>query len=236
MTITVTELITNAFYASGIVSRDFNQVTGPQLAGGHQLLNDILAEKLLESDMIPYYTSHTLTGVIGQEAYFIENLIEADTFTFVIDSVRFPTIQANRQQYFGTARANNVNSLPFQWHLERTLNGANFYIYFTPDQAYTCEIWGKFGLAATTGLTQDLELVYDRYYLSYLKYQLAKRICVDYNFAVPVGVSDELGDFERKIKNYSAIVDVSLNTTDGFPDNDGLTWAQVNLGKGWTRA
>lgn len=234
MTYTVTKLVTEAYYASGIVSRDFSTVDGGQLNFGVQILNDLLAEKLIDDKLIPYYKKYDLTYVIGQEQYFIPNLIQIDTMTFVIDSVRYPMRPENRRDYFGTARANDIDSLPFSWHIERTLNGTNVYVYFKPQTAWVAEIWGKFGLDATTGLLQDLLLVYDRYYLTFLKYQLADRLCVEYNFDTPAGVAKEYARLSKIISKKSAVLDLELKCVSTLTKKSALTYAQVNIGKAWS--
>lgn len=233
MTMTVTSLVNQAYYASGIVSRDFSTVDGGQLNFGVQLLNDLLAEKLIDDKTIPYYKKYDLTYVVGQEKYFIENLIQIDTMTFVIDSVRYPMRPDNRRDYFGSARANDINSLPFEWHVERTLNGSDVYVYFKPQTAWVAEIWGKFGLDATTGILQDLELVYDRYYLTFLKYQLADRLCTEYNFDVPPGVAKEYYRLGKIISKKSAVLDLELACKSTLSKKTSLSYAQVNLGKAW---
>lgn len=237
MSYTVTQLVNQAFYLSGIVSRDFSTVDGADFTFGVQVLNDLLAEKLIDDAYIPYYTSYTLNMVVGQETYEIPNLIEVDTFTFLVDNdVRWPTRVQNRAQYFGDARANNVNSLPYQYHVERTLNGSNFYVYFFPDQAYVGTIWGKFGLAATTGILQDLELTYDRYYITFLKYELAERLCAEYEFIVPGGVEKTLYKLRKNISRKSAVLDLELKNITTLGRKTALSWAQVNLSKAWTRS
>lgn len=234
MPITVTQEINEAYYASGIYSRNFETVAGNDFNFGLQILNDLLAEKLIDDKMIPYYTTQTFTGVIGQEQYDITNLIEIDTLTFVIDTVRYPMRPDNRRDYFGTARANSVNSLPFQWHVERTLNGASVFMYFKPESAYTFEIWGKFGLATVTDLDLDLLTVYDRYYVTYLKYELAERLCAEFNMEVPLGVQQTLTRLKKQISKKSAILDLELTNISTMGRQSALNYGQVNIGKGWT--
>ena len=67
MTYTVTNLITDAFYISGIVSREFETVSGPQGQVGLHVLNKILSDKTIEKDMIPYYTKYEFNAIAGQD-------------------------------------------------------------------------------------------------------------------------------------------------------------------------
>ena len=234
MAYTVTQLITNAFKLSGVVSRDFETVSGPQFAEGLDDLNDILADKTSDKSMIPYFQSFDFTSVIGQEAYPIPNLIEATSLVFFLATVRYAMIPMDRDAYFGLPRAQNIESLPFTYHVERNFGGATIYIYFLPQQAYPMQLWGKFSLSSVT-LNQDLSLTIDRFYINYLKYQLAQRICNDYNYEVPASISGQLSEYQQQITKKSAIFDLACKKISTLTNqNIGLNYAAVNLGKGWT--
>ena len=140
MAYTTLQLINNAYYESGIVSRGFETVSGQQATDGLQFLNDLIDDKTVDNGLIPYYTQLDFAAVIGQEKYFIPNLINMDTFVFFIDTVRYQTQNRGRREYFGTSRADNIQSLPGSWHLERCFGGANLYIYFKPDQNFPLTI------------------------------------------------------------------------------------------------
>ncbi len=155
MPYSVIQLITNAYYASGIVSREFETVSGSQVNDGLQFLNDILADKAIEKDMIPYFTKYEFFAVAGQEEYYIPNLEKLETLVFFINNVRYQMREIDRRVYFGSSRADNINSLPFNWHLERCLGGAKIYMYFFPQTNYPIEAWGIFRLTSVV-LNQDL--------------------------------------------------------------------------------
>lgn len=72
MAYTTLQLINNAYYESGIVSRGFETVSGQQANDGLQFLNDLIADKTVENGLIPYYQEYNFTAVTGQERYFIE--------------------------------------------------------------------------------------------------------------------------------------------------------------------
>lgn len=154
MVYTVTNLITDAFYVSGIVSRDFEQPTGSQLAVGLNTLNSVISDKAIESDMIPYYTKYSFNAISGVETYFIPNLETADTLVFYLNSVRYQMRQINRIAFRGNPRA-NISSLPFNWNIERCVGGALVSLYFFPDKNYPLELWGLFRLSQVS-LGQDL--------------------------------------------------------------------------------
>ncbi len=233
MSYTTLKLITNAFHASGIVPREFQQVSGPQVEEGLDYLNEILTDKVVENDMIPYYSKYTFTGVIGQETYFVPDLVQFDTLVFFIDSVRYQMNYAQRIQYFGTSRANNIDSLPIMYHVERTKGGANVYLYFPPVGTYLFEGWGIFGLSSVF-LTQDLSLILDPFYISYLKYALAERICINYDYAVPAAISKQLKWYQTNISKRSQQLDLTIAKTSTLVKSTAINYAQVNLGRAWT--
>ena len=152
---TTNELISGSYYASGVVSREFETVSGGQIADGLQWLNDILAEKNVDQGMIPYESTYNFNAQAGVEKYFIPDLNQIDTLVFYLGSVRYSMVYTKRNQYFGSARVENVQSLPNQWYFERQVGGGNLYIYFKPDQGYPIEIHGSFNINSVA-LGQDL--------------------------------------------------------------------------------
>ncbi|HSH64891.1 MAG TPA: hypothetical protein VLB84_03625 [Bacteroidia bacterium] len=233
MAYTTLKLITNAFYESGVVSRNFETVGGSQVTDGLEFLNDILGDKTVENGLIPYFQEHEFTGVVGQEKYFIENLISIDLFVFYINSIRYETEPVGRKRFFGTSRADNIESLPGIWHLEREFGGASIYIYFKPDRTYPMTIWGQFRLEEVT-LMQDLSLTFDRFYINYLKFALAKRICEEFNYSIPPGVAMQVKRYEDNISKKSGPLDMSLQKISTLQRRGGINYGQVNIGKGWT--
>ena len=230
---TVPNLISDAFYISGVASREFEQVTATQGQDGFNMLNDILTDKVVENDMIPYYTHYTFNAVQGQEAYFIPKLIQLDTLVFFINTVRYEMQYLNRRPYFGSPRATSVQSLPFTFHVERQFGGASIYLYFLPNTAYPMEAWGQFGLSEVT-INQDLSLSMDRFYISYLKYALAVRICTEYSYAVPPDVQKQLDEYEYMISKRSQQLDLSGEKVTTLSKGTQFSYAQVNLGRGWS--
>src|SRR5678816_1139042 len=83
------ELITASYYASGVVSREFETVSGGQITDGLRWLNNIITEKDVDEGMVPYESTVTLTAVQGQEKYPRPNLIQIDTLVFFLDAVRY---------------------------------------------------------------------------------------------------------------------------------------------------
>lgn len=335
-----TKLVIEAFYTSGIVSRQFQTVAGDQFAVGLDKLNEILSDTTIESDMIPYFnTAYNFNAVAGQEKYFIPNLVEAETLTFFINQVRYAMRRNPRDQYFGMGRAENIQSLPFNWHVEKTRGGSNLFMYFFPDENFPLQITGLFSLqtvvdgqdlmAANTsanlgtafftpvaGLATivpgalvingfDLQGAYastqalitaintniptviafingtdfilmgavnstitivtnglnafnnnitfqnfstingantltfmpqalDQFYINYLQYRLAERLCAVYNFAVPELVAKQLLSYQQMISKRSSPVDFSMIKITTLNKTASINYGQVNLGKGWT--
>jgi len=232
MAYTATQLVSDAYYASGIVSRDFEQPSGSQNKDGLREFNYILSDKTVDSSMLAYNTSYSFNTVIGQESYAIPDLITVDTLTFTLDNVRYPLSQVKKNQYFGNVRANSVSSLPYQFHIVRDLAGANLYMYFLPNAVYTMELWGSFSLSSVTGDT-DLELTHDLFYISYMKNALAARLCSVFNVEVPMGVSEELRKYYQWIQNRSAPLDLTMRKISTLSGDSTINYGEVNLGNGW---
>lgn len=233
MAYTTTQLITSSFYASGVVSREFETVSGGQQADGLQWLNDIITEKTVDNGMIPYETTYNSNFVIGQTIYPIPGLIQIDTLVFFLDTVRYAMKYDKRNNFFGSPRVENITTLPFEWYFERQFGGGNLHIYFAPDQNYPMEIHGVFRLSAVT-LGQDLSLTLDQFYRTYLHYCLADRICAEYSYDVPPNVTKQLSKYESWISKKSRLLDLRMKKVSTLQRRGGYSWAQVNLGKGFT--
>lgn len=339
MPYTVLQLITNAYYISGVVSRDFQTVQGSQYQDGLQMLNEILTDKTVEDDMIPYYNRLSFPAIQAQSEYFIADLIELETLVFFIGNIRYEMKNLERRRFFGSARADNIQSLPFTYHVERKTGGATIFLYFVPNTLYPMEVWGQFGLSQVL-LNQDLTsklttvnlgeplstgtdtlapgqlvindidmagayppaglltsaqvlanaitnnvpfvnaavnsnqfiltsginvtvatdgigdaantitfgyfstlqgprsethfpMVLDQFYISYLKYALANRICYEFDYAVPTGVKLQLDKYESMISKKSQQLDLRMEKISTLTNERSLNYAQINLGKGW---
>lgn len=233
MTYTTNELITGAYYSAGVVSREFEDVSGGQIGDGLLWLNDIITEKTVDEGMIPYETTYTLNAVIGQEEYVIPNLIKINTLTFFKDSVRYAMQYEKRNAYFGASRVERIVTLPFEWYFERQFGGGTLYIYFLPDEDYPMEIHGIFRLSEVA-LNQDLSLTLDQFYRTYLRYALADRICAEYNYTTPENVRRQLARYEAYINKKSRLMDLRMTKLSTLQKRGGYNWAFVNLGRGWT--
>jgi hypothetical protein len=232
MAYTALQLITRAYYLSQIVSRELQVVSGSQVTDGLYLLNAILDSKGSDLREIPYYTEYFFDTVQGQELYYIPGLTSVDSMTFNIGPVRYAMNEETRVGYFGQYRIDNVQSLPFQYRMERTLGGMNVYMYFVPADVYQMKIWGKFELSEVT-LQTDLSLSLDLYYIEFLRHELAMYLANEYGATLPDGVMQQYKILEKKVMDVSP-ADLSLHNLNYFGNSEvGLDWQILNLSGGW---
>ena len=226
------DLITRACYLSQVVSRELQVVSGTQISDGLYLLNAILDFKGSDLREIPYYQEFEFSFVQGQEKYFIPGLISVDTMTFNIGPVRYSMWEETRVGFFGGYRVDNIQSLPFQYRMERVLDGMNVYIYFVPNQAYPSKIWGKFSLTEVA-LNTDLSLLYDFYYIEFLRHELANWFANENGCTLPDGVMANYKILQKKVMDVSP-PDMSIHNLNYFGSNGwGLDWQVINLSNGF---
>lgn len=238
MAYTALTLINRAWYLSGIVARGAQTVTGQQQADGLFLLNALLDWKSYEEDLIPFWTYDTsLVTVPGQETYFIPNCIDIETLTFNIDVVRYPMDWVSRSNYFGSARVDNISTLPFSWYFNRgrsadgTQQGGTLYMYFLPDGEYPLKFMGKFALQDVT-LTTDMALTYDGAYIEYLRYALAQYMCAEYNLQFSPEQRKVYNEIRRQLM-YVSPPDLSMRKSSILTQSPAFSWGDVNIGRGW---
>ena len=249
MAYTARELIKRAWYLSGIVSRNLNTISGDQMNDGLHMLNSLLNFKQVDVDLIPYYTYIKMNLVPDQEFYFLEHVAQIETLTFNLDTVRFSMQKNTRDVYYGSPRADNVQSLPFNWHFERCQGGGTLGVYFKPQDAYPIKMMAKIFLTDVTldtDMTNVSETVsyefintsnqgYDTGYIEYLRYALAQYMCSEYGIVFNPQSKAILDSMERKLMYVSSPdlrgVKASILNSQ---KNGVMTWAQISLGQGWT--
>ena len=225
------ELITNAFYLSGIVGREFETPTDAQVTDGLRIVNFILSEKTKTGELIPYYGDIDFPFVIAQEKYFLQDLITLDAFTFNIETVRYNMQAGARHEYFGDFRVDNVKSLPSEYYLERTKGGMNVYVYPIPSGTFLGKIKGRFSLQSIA-LFDDINVQLEEFYISYLQYKLAERLCRFYTLPFPAESRLELKEMEATLTKLSP-ADLSIRKVSTFPPQTLGYWGYVNLYTGW---
>jgi hypothetical protein len=231
MAYTVTQLIANAYYLSGIVSRGLQTVSGEDLNDGLELLNKLLSIKSIDKRKVPFYTEHNFTALEGVETYFIENLIEAETLTFYIGDIRYSMLEQTRNVYNGAGRVENTESLPYIWKFERCKDGANISMYFLPNVNYPCTLWGKFKLGQVT-LGTDLNAQFELNYIVYLEFGLAQYICQFRGKPVLPFVKEQIAVLEKIYTDISP-KDLSMTKFSSLQRDSGINYADVNIGRGW---
>lgn len=227
---TALQLITRAYYLSQVVSRQLQIPSGDQITDGLYLLNADLDYKSTDLRLIPYFERFSFNTIQGQEMYFIPNLYFVDSLTFNINTVRFSLLEFNRREYFAVPRIEDVQSLPYCYRVERTQGGSNIFLYFVPSQVFVMKMSGKFGLTDVT-LTTDLSLLYDAYYIEWLRYSLAVKICEEYGATVPDATRMKYNEMTKKLMDVSP-ADVSIQKRGYFNGSPALDWQLINI-PGW---
>lgn len=226
------ELITNAWYLSGIVSRDLETVSGDQISDGLNILNELLGEKSGTGRYIPYYTQAQVATVAGQQDYTVPNLIVLDTLTFNIADVRYNMRRDSRYRFWGTARLDNIESLPFHYYSERVLGGSKISLYFLPNADIDyLTVTGRYALT-TVALDDEMSTLLDSFYVSYLKYLLAQRLCDWYSTEFSPSKQKVLAELEANCVDVNPM-DFTVKKLSTLSSRDSINYAQVNIGKGW---
>ena len=231
MAYTALQLITKSYYLSQIVARGLQTVTGEQITDGLDLLNDLLDFKSTDTRLIPYYDRTTFNTIAGTEMYYRPNLLMVDTMTFNIGQVRYSMNEFTRSQYFAISRVDNIQSLPFCYRVERVLGGSNIYLYFVPADVYVVNLSAKYALTDVT-LTTDLSLIYDKYYIEYLRYALAAYLCSDWGVTFPDESKAKYMQMEKKLLDVSP-PDLSIQGDNYFDKGFGMDWQTANLTTGY---
>lgn len=248
MAYTAQTLITRSWYLSGIVARNLQTVTGDQITDGLMLLNALLDFKQIETDLIPYWQYIEIPLVANQEFYFLPYVAALESSTFNIGVVRYPMDSVTRRNYYGSARVDNIASLPFSYNYNRSLGGGNLAMYFLPESNYPLKLMAKIFLVDVnlgTDLTNISEMVpytfinssnqgYDTGYIEYLRYALAQYMCSEYGINFSPESAAILKKLERKLM-YISPPDLSMKKTTILAASSqvGFSYGDVNLGHGW---
>jgi hypothetical protein len=226
------ELINRALVLAGIVSVGFDQPEGPEGSDGLFWLNQILGELQTTGLEIPYITEILLPTIAGQEFYDVPNLIVTEAVTFNLDNVRFSMKRVDIKQYKNTFRVNNIETLMYEYYVQRILGGSRIELYFIPNQVYEVTINGRFALSQVTFNT-DLSTVIDQYYVSYLMYLLAERLTQWYKISLNPSVKVQLEQFRKRIMKVNPL-DHSFEPSRLLSPGGTINWGTVNLSGGWT--
>jgi hypothetical protein len=226
-------IIQRALNLSGITSRSLEEQDDEEGADGLFWLNMLLAEKSATGILLPYFGHIDITPVVGQEIYFIPNIVTAEILTFTIQGVRYSVRFESRYKYLGTPRANNVQSLPFQWYWERVNGGMNIYLYFIPNtQIDNIVVTGILGFQKVIFST-EMDSFLDTFYQNFLIFELAESMCLFYKISTPPETAKKLMRLRNEMRSINPR-DFSLKKKSMLGNGGILTYAQVNYGRGWT--
>jgi hypothetical protein len=227
------QLITESWYLSGVFSFDYEVITNDQLQIGLDRLNAILAQSASSPHIAPYWEIYDFNMVANQETYIIPNLVAVQTVTFFDQNVRYPMQQATREEYFGYSRVENISTLPCVWFLQPSVGNGTLYVYYLPQQAYAAQLTGKFQLT-NVALNTDMSVRFDRYFIEYIKYRMARLLCEYANVSFPMEKQNTLLMYERALPDVSP-ADYTIKKSSYFPSRSRGTdiYGQVNLGRGY---
>lgn len=231
MAYTALQLITRAYYLSQVVSRDLQTLTASQVTDGLYLLNADLDYKSTDLRLIPYFQRTTFNTVQGTGDYFIDGLLYVDSLTFNIGQIRYSLTENTRKEFFSGPRVDDIQSLPYSYRTERELDGTRIFLYFVPEAVYVMKLSGKYALPEVT-LTTDMSLTFDKFYIEYLRYSLAIRICENYGATVPDSTYAKYMEMQKKLMDVSP-PDLSMTKRGYFGSKGVWDWQTINLYKGF---
>lgn len=226
-------IIQRALNLSGITSRSLEEQDDEEGSDGLFWLNMLLAEKSATGVLLPYFGHIDVLPVIGQEIYFIPNLVTAEILTFTIQGVRYSVRFESRYKYLGTPRANDIQSLPFQWYWERVNGGMNIYLYFKPSQQIMdIQVTGLLGLQKVIFST-EFDGFLDTFYQNFLMFELAESMCIFYKLSLPPETKTKLMRLRNEMRSINPR-DFSLKKRSMLGSGGILTYAQIAFGRAWT--
>jgi len=231
MAYTALQLINRSFYLSQVVSRQLQTVDGEQITDGLYLLNSIIDYMNTDIRLIPYFQRYEFDSIPGTEEYFIPDLLYVDTLTFNIGVVRYSMYEMTRKQYFEIPRVDDVESLPFSYRVERELGGSRIFMYFVPAAVYQMKLSGKFSLQPVI-LQTDMSLTYDTFYIEFLRYALAKKICEEWGVTFPDESKMAFEAMRKKLMDVSP-PDLSIQKQTYFNKGPFMDWQYINIPGYW---
>ena len=230
--LTAQALITQAYTLAGIVARELETVSGNQIDDGLTLLNDLLAEHSATGRFIPSYQHQSIVAIPKQQEYEFEGLMHLESMTFQVGAVRFSMKRVSRESFWASPNIKNVVIFPFQYAAERVPGGMRIFFKQPPaPEIDTYTVNGQWALPSEC-LDFDLSNQLDRYYLSYLKYALAERLCDVYHLPFPPPAQATLNQLRDLCIDINPR-DMSAKTLSLFPTHTAANWADANLGRGW---
>ncbi len=118
-----------------------------------------------------------------------------------------------------------------------TLTSFDNIVISTTGQGNPVNTINFFNFSLIDGVSKNQEyfpMVLDQFYITYLKYSLANRLCYEFDYAVPSGVEKQLAKYEAMISKKSQQIDLRMEKVSTLGTGTGINYGQVNLGHGWT--
>lgn len=225
---TVNELVREAYEAAALLEED-EDLSAAKLNRGVSILNQLVSQ-FNTGEIVPYYQNMSFNLVGGQSEYVLSLAEDADVETnpliqlsnalITVTGQTFALEIITDQEYFNTWQNTATIAQPWQVYLDSGINTSTLTFYPTPDQAYSCQIRGKFTISNFVANTDITNL--PSYYYQYLIFLLAKRLAVSYPSGVWTQLAqDFLDDAENAVRSANKL-NVQVNNSPALIGNGGF--------------
>jgi len=231
----VAQLIEKAYRISGLYKLD-RILEGSRQQEGLGMLNDLLDSFSSSPSHIAFYDILQFPVTSLKQEYVLSpsggdivsnRIVELKFCVLISAGVRYPVYVVQDTYYYKQIHYTSVNARPRLVFLQNAVNQSTINFFYKPDRDYTCEIKAKFVLSNLA--LNDFITNVPNYYIEYLKYSLARDLCIEYmpsnwtqlhekKFEVLDSNLLNISDF-----NMSVIENQSLGSSRG-------SWMGTNLG------
>jgi len=234
LSVTVEEIIRGSFFLSGAWDETSTPSDG-QTSMAISLLNDTLHSSPGGAD-VPFYTTKEWKLIAGKETYTFGTLPDVDFQSNRIISIQFAGIKYQNlyrpikvftafDQFERYRVLNGSGSLftgwPFAVYLENNVGVSSITFYPSPQEAFTASLKCKVDLDDFQ--PQKVILNVPPFYYKYLRYQLARELCMVFN---RTSNWDELkeSEYQKLLKEMRAgiALDLTIHTTDDAANRESL--------------
>ena len=205
----VTELITRAYYASQVISPEFESITNQRTSDALFLLNMILGDSQVDVNFTPFEETRGVVVSAGSPNTFVSNLIQIRQMQFLNDpdgetqSILYGCIEDTQMGFYGSTRPLYISTLPFHYYPYRQDDGMMIEFMYQPSQDTEFIITGKWGLKPL--LISDNLDQFETYFINYLIFLLAESLCNYNTQAVPSYVAQQISKYERLLREMSPL-------------------------------
>lgn len=245
--LTVRQLLTFSIYLSGLRGAGLNTPIGDEITYALTIFNNLIAERNDDGQLLPYYQAVVLDSTVGTVdelgtySIFVPGLVSLETFGVLIDNdLRLFMYIATRDEFFNSNRVMDVAAIPYSYFPQRVIQdvdgtpteGVRIYTYFAPQEAvYRFQLTGRF---STDDFTLDSNIYgsFGQFYVNYLQYKVASRLCQYYQIPFSQVNTLELIKLERKVTDINAY-DLSMRKVAAFPANNCVNPGSIKFSGGW---